>query len=231
MQDSDNMSKSNQIDGEADEDFDFAAAGTPDDEIPAWIQAHLDFMAGLEFHSFHSTLEWTENVQEQTASTHAVRATVATPNTHKRRQEGHRYDPYDPEVLYMWSDQAQMAYRQVGGKTEWASCILDTPGPNMMKVAVFDDGVEWECAGVLFHGKNAEASPKASTKKQTEGQDDSQGEAGQDLQEDNKGEAEKAKNKKKRKREQRRMEEQHNEGEVGKETKATARGSTEDQDN
>ena len=83
-QGSDNMSKSDQIDGEADKDFDFAV-GTPDDDIPAWIHADLDCMAGFEPHIVHPMLERPE--KDTNVSTH-------TPKTRKRQgKEYHRNDP------------------------------------------------------------------------------------------------------------------------------------------
>ena len=51
-----------------------------------------------------------------------------------------------------------MAYREVDGDREWAHCILNKPGPSMIKVAVFADGSEWECTGV------AETEPQAGKK-------------------------------------------------------------------
>ena len=156
-----------EADGEEEED------ATDNPEIPSWMQRDLDWMAGtwdfqlpdgcseeqptvrVPRNDVRAEMQLSRAITDSTevSKTVAVRETALAQQVPKHsRKDDHRYDP---PVVYMWSDQAQMAYRQVAGKTEWAIRMRDTPGPNMMKVAVFDDGVEWECAGVLFHRTEA----------------------------------------------------------------------------
>ena len=156
-----------EADGEDEED------ATDNPEIPSWMQRDLDWMAGtwdfqipdgcseqqptvrVPKNDIRAEMQLPRAIQDSTEvpKAAAVRETAPARQVPKHlRQDDHRYDP---PVVYMWSDQAQMAYRQIAGKTEWAIRVRDTPGPNMMKVAVFDDGMEWECAGVLFHRTEA----------------------------------------------------------------------------
>ena len=69
-----------------------------------------------------------------------------------------------PVLEPTWSPACNNAYKFVNGVKEWACDFKSSAGPNLMRVAVWADGSEWEIPGVVFH-ESAEASAVPSNHK------------------------------------------------------------------
>eukprot|EP00969_Alexandrium_andersonii_P258248 11418002-Alexandrium_andersonii.AAC.1 len=56
----------------------------------------------------------------------------------------------------VWSPASNNAYKCNSGIKVWATHFKDEAGPNLMRVAVWADGSEWEVPGVLFEKPEAD---------------------------------------------------------------------------
>ena len=64
-----------------------------------------------------------------------------------------------------WRPSFNSAYRFKDGAKEWASHFKTTAGPNLMRVALWPDGMEWEVPGVLFEKPQADPPAPAGVGK------------------------------------------------------------------